>query len=102
LAPNIFAALEQMVVAPTCPDLTVVLDVPPETGLQRALDRRLADAGPDAYEGRDLAYHQRLRQGFAAIARTEPRRCRLVDGAREPVAVAAEVWGHVRLLAGAE
>jgi len=100
------AILEGLVVGATAPSLTFILDVPAETGLARAARRRqgasLAHLPPDAYEKRDLAFHERLRAGYAAIARADPGRCVLLDGTREAGAVAAEVWSHIerRLLTG--
>src|SRR5262249_10105969 len=80
---DIFKALELIVVKLTYPDLTFILDIPPEIGLGRATTRRLAQAlsGSDAdtYEKRDLAYHTRLREGFLAIAKSEPHRCHVLD-----------------------
>jgi dTMP kinase len=107
LSPAILERLEDMVVAPTSPDLTFILDVPADVGLARAAGRRAtglrASAEPDAYEKRALAFHERLRAGYAAIAQAEPARCVLIDAARPSDAIAADVWGHVerRLLAGA-
>jgi dTMP kinase len=107
LPDEIFAALEKIVVSPTKPDLTFILDVPAELGLNRALSRRTqsasAKAPPDAYEGRDLAYHRALRDGFTALARSEPQRCVLIDAAQDEAAVAASIWRTVetRLLAEA-
>ena len=58
-----------MIVAPTRPDLTLILDLPADVGLARAADRRRANAvvgtQADAYEKRDLAFHERLRAGYA-------------------------------------
>ena len=75
--------LDEMVVAPTTPDLTLILDLPAELGLGRALGRRVHGSNPDteadAYEKRDLAFHWRLREAFTAIARAEPERCVLID-----------------------
>lgn len=105
LPAEVFNALEEMVVAPTTPDLTFILDLPAELGLGRAHGRRQgASAGrdePDAYEKRDLAYHWKLREAFAAIAKSEPERCVLIDASAEPSAVAYTVWSAVeaRLLA---
>jgi dTMP kinase len=100
LARDVVVALEQMIVAPTIPDLTFVLDAPPEIGLQRAVERRQVTGAPDVFEMRDLAYHRRLREGFAALTRLEPRRCLLIDATREREAIAAEIWSHVRTLGG--
>ena len=107
LEPAVLDRLEATIVAPTAADLTLILDLPAETGLARAASRRQAGAlsplQPDAYEKRDLAYHERLRAGYAAIARAEPQRCVLVDASRARDTVAAEIWAHVerRLLVGA-
>lgn len=86
------AALERMVVGDTRPDLTLILDVPAETGLARANGRGAADR----YEGMDLAFHERLRQGFLAIAEGEPERCAVIDADRDLDAVAQTVLDTVR------
>jgi dTMP kinase len=96
---DVFKALELIVVKLTYPDLTLIIDIPAEVGLARATTRRLARAiageDADAYEKRDLEYHERLRQGFLAIAKAEPRRCKVIDGTQPPEKVAANVWAHV-------
>jgi dTMP kinase len=96
---DVFKALELIVVKLTYPDLTLIIDIPAEVGLARATTRRLARAiageDADAYEKRDLEYHERLRQGFLAIAKAEPRRCKVIDGTQPPEKVAADVWAHV-------
>ncbi len=87
--------LEAIVVAPTTPDLTVIVDVPPEIGLARARRRAAPDAETDPYESRELAFHQQLRAGFLAIARAQPRRCVVVDGTQDEDTVAAAIWSAV-------
>jgi len=57
------------------PDLTIILDLPVELGLARAAAR----GGADRYERMDKAFHQRLRDGFIAIAQAEPDRCAVID-----------------------
>jgi dTMP kinase len=69
------------------PDLTVILDVPVATGLER----RRGAAGGQRFEQMTEAFHERVREGFRALARTEPERCALVDATRPIEAVAAEV-----------
>jgi dTMP kinase len=97
---DVYKAFELIVVKLTYPDLTFILDLPAEVGLSRATTRRLARAiageDADAYEKRDTAFHERLRQGFLAIARSEPHRCHLLDAAAPVEAVAAEVWTQVK------
>jgi dTMP kinase len=108
LPEEVLNGLEEMVVAPTTPDLTFILDLPAELGLGRAHDRRRAASAqreePDAYEKRDLAFHWKLREAFAAIAKSEPERCVMIDASAEPTAVAEAIWSAVesRLLAEAD
>jgi dTMP kinase len=71
------------------PDLTLVLDLPPERGLSRAQTRAGAE---DRFERFDADFHMRLRDAFRDIAASEPERCVLVDAAREKDDVAAEIW----------
>jgi dTMP kinase len=69
------------------PDLTVILDVPVTTGLERRRDA----TGCQRFEQMAEDFHERVREGFLALARTEPERCALVDATRPIEAVAAEV-----------
>jgi dTMP kinase len=94
---DVYKAFELIVVKLTYPDLTFILDVPPEVGLKRATTRRLAQAlsGEDAYEKRDLEYHTRLREGFLAIAKAEPRRCHVLDATAPEQTIATEVMAQV-------
>ncbi|RKK04271.1 dTMP kinase [Pseudoroseomonas wenyumeiae] len=77
------------------PDATLVLDLPPEAGMARALTRGL----PDRFERLGAAFHARVHEGFRAIAVAEPHRCTLLDAAQPPEAVfaAASVALHSRL-----
>ena len=77
-------ALHALVVGDFAPDLTLILDLPVELGLERALARR---DGEDRYEGLDRAFHERLRQAFREIAGREPERCALIDSSGEVDAV---------------
>lgn len=55
------------------PDLTIVLDLPPEQAARRR------DRPADRIEGRDADYHARLRRGFLIEAERRPERIRVVD-----------------------
>lgn len=81
--------LQRLVLGAFRPDLTIILDVPVELGLARAGKRGGAE---DRYERMDLAFHRRLRSGFAAIARAEPKRCAVVAAS----ASEDHVWQRVR------
>ncbi len=69
------------------PDLTLVLDVPVETGLARRQDI----GGASRFERKGRAFHERVREGFRTLAAAEPRRIVLVDADRPVEAVAAEI-----------
>lgn len=74
------------------PDLTLLLDLDPEIGLERAAAR----GQPDRLERADLAFHQRVRQGFLQLARQEPGRFVVLDAASTPDAVQQQVWAAVQ------
>jgi len=73
------------------PDLTFVLDCPVETGLSRTRLRRGA-AAVDRFEGEATAFHERVRQGFLALAREDSRRIRVIDATRPPEDVHREIF----------
>ena len=73
----------------TVPDLTIVLDIETDEGLQRATGSAV---GADRLESEALSFHERVREGFLAIARAEPERALVIpaDGSRD--VVAERVW----------
>ncbi|MBI4969469.1 MAG: dTMP kinase [Rhodospirillales bacterium] len=71
------------------PDLTLILDVPVELGLERAGKRGGAE---DRYERMGRDFHERLRQGFRAIAEAEPARCALIDSSGDIETTAWAIW----------
>ncbi|MDO9500193.1 dTMP kinase [Falsiroseomonas sp.] len=81
------------------PALTLVLDLPVEIGMARARRRGVA---ADRFEKLDAAFHQRIRDGFRAIAAAEPGRCAVVDATPDADAVASRISAIVdeRLPAG--
>jgi dTMP kinase len=90
-------ALERVVVGQTRPDLTIILDLPPEVGLRRAAERAAASGdGTDRFENMNLRFHAKLRQEFLDIAEAEPWRCAVIDASRPPEQVAQAVWHAVQ------
>ena len=81
-------ALYALVLGDFAPDLTLILDLPVELGLERALARR---DGEDRYEGFGQAFHERLRAAFHGIAKREPGRCALIDASGDVARVHAAV-----------
>jgi dTMP kinase len=90
--PKFISALETYILEGTRPDLTLVFDLPAEVGLERAHAR----AGSEMrFESKGMAFHERLREGFRAIADSEPDRCALIDATAPMDAVEAAVWAAV-------
>jgi len=91
--PAFISALETYAVEDTRPDLTLVFDLPVGEGLERAHAR----AGHEMrFESKGLAFHERLRERFLAIARAEPGRCAVIDASGSPDEVEARVWAAVQ------
>lgn len=80
--------LRRDVIGDLMPDLTLIIDVAPEVGLKRAAAR---SDDEDRYERMDLTFHERLRAGFLEIAKAEPERCAVIDGASDESAVHAAI-----------
>jgi dTMP kinase len=93
--------LNTLVLGDFAPGLTLLFDVPVAIGLQRAGKRNVAAAvggeGGDArYESMGAAFHARVRDGFLAIARAEPRRVTVIDSSQPVAEVAAAVVAALR------
>jgi dTMP kinase len=84
-------ALNERVTLGHRPDLTVLLDLPPQVGLARVAARGAADR----LERAALDFHRRVREGFLAQAAAAPERWTVVDAGRDPEAVAQAVWAAV-------
>jgi dTMP kinase len=95
VAPEIMNAMERVTIGDLKPDLTIILDVPVEVGMQRAAARRGSGA-PDRFEAEDVKFHQQLRDAYRQIAADEPKRCVLVDANADANTVAASVWAVLR------
>lgn len=66
------------------PDLTFVLDLPPEQGLKRAEARVQAQNTESRFEEKGLAFHSRVRDGFIELAAQEPDRIVIIDASGTP------------------
>ncbi len=96
VAADLLASLETAVVGETMPDLTFVLDLEPQTGLERAAGRMAtSNANEDRFEGKGLQFHTTLRQAFLDIAGEHPERCVLVDAALPREDVEDYIWDAV-------
>ncbi|WP_296596451.1 dTMP kinase [Phenylobacterium sp.] len=91
--PRFITALETYILEETRPDLTLVFDLPAEVGLERAHARAGAEM---RFESKGMAFHERLRAGFQAIAAGEPERCAVIDATATMDGVEAAVWAAVQ------
>lgn len=94
LEPGLIASLERVTLEGLRPDLTLILDLPPEAGLARARRRGEGEAA-DRFEAEALSFHERLRAAFRAIAAAEPERCLVIDASPDPDTVEAAIRGSL-------
>ncbi len=94
---RVFHGLADLALEGVAPELTLILDLPVEQGLRRAVAR---GAGTDRYERLDAAFHSRVREGFRAIAEEEPGRCAVVDAGADPDRVFAAILAELRARLG--
>jgi dTMP kinase len=93
--PRIIRGLERLAVGDTMPELTLVLDVPPKAGLERAAARR-GTAAADRFESEAAEFHTKLRRAFQALVKSEPARCVMIDTRRPKQKVADQIWEIVQ------
>lgn len=93
LGPQVCEALARMIAAPR-PDLTLLLDVAPETGLARSVGRA---RGEDRFEKRDLAFHAAVRAAFLEIAAEEPGRMTVIAAEQPAHGVLEQALASLRL-----
>jgi len=87
--------LERVSVGELSPDLTVILDLPVQVGLERAKLRR-GNEQADRFEGEGAEFHEKLRDAYLAIAAREPDRCVVIDASASKEAVADAIWQAVQ------
>jgi dTMP kinase len=74
------------------PDLTILLDIPPEQGLARKQSLK------DRFELEDLSFHRRVREGYLKMAAAEPERWVVIDATLPKRKIAEIVWERVSQL----
>ena len=70
------------------PDLTIIIDVDPETALTRGLAR---DTNEARFEKFGVEFQKRLRDGFLQLAKENSARCKVVDGNRPEAEIASDI-----------
>lgn len=94
VAPDVVATLHHIATHGIWPELTIVLDMPIEAGLARVGQVRKHDR----IELEAVAFHERVRQAFLALADQESQRVKVVDASQSIGAVAANIQTYVREL----
>lgn len=84
--------LHQIAIEGYKPDLTFLLDIPVSEGIRRIQKRKQLDR----LEREESAFHQRVRDGYLALAAVEPDRIRIIDGLRPIEKIHGEIVNHVR------
>ncbi len=87
------ASISKIACGDIYPDITIILDIDTQIGLERA---KLRGAGEDRFEAKGRAYHEKVRMGFHKIAVNAPSRCVVIDADRMPDEIAADIWQVVR------
>jgi len=79
------------------PNLTLLLDISAEEGLARKKTKR-----QDRFEGEDIAFHQRVREGYLKLAANDPERWLVVDASLPRAKVTEIIWQKVKQLLSAQ
>ena len=96
---NLIRQLNRLASDGLTPDLTILFDLDPGIGLERCARSSRADmASHDRIEAEPLAFHQRVKEGYLALARQEPDRIRLVDARLSIPEIEMAVWDEFNRL----
>jgi dTMP kinase len=84
------AALNRWATGGLEPDLTILLDLPPAAGLGRR------SVSADRLEAEPAEFHERVREGFLALARANPDRYLVLDAAQSPAELSVQIQDRLR------
>jgi len=90
---DLIRMLDRIVCAGLRPDMTILLDIDAAAGVARARGRNdMRGLETEArFENESIAFHERVRQGYLALASQEPERFRIVEASRPLEAIQAEI-----------
>lgn len=88
------ATLETMVQGELRPDITYILDLAPEIGLQRARQR----GELDRFEQEKVEFFNRVREAYLTRASRDPERCVVIDAAMTLESVQTEIRKHLETM----
>ncbi len=84
---TIIASLESLVQGELKPDLTIILDLDPRIGIQRASER----GELDRFEREQIEFFDKVRQRYLDIAAADPQRCAVIDAGNDLATVSSEL-----------
>ena len=85
LSIDLIGQLHQLLFDDLKPDVTLLLDLPPQVGLERAwqqLNNGQRSGDESRFEAEAVAFHEKVRSGYLQLARLEPERFRIIDAAQ--------------------
>ena len=85
--------INQFAIGDTKPDLTILIDLPPEIGLARVHAR--SDGQLDRMEKEAIEFFQAVRQGYLDLAKSEPKRFLVLDGSQSIEDLETQIWQRV-------
>ena len=85
--------INQFAIGDTTPDLTILIDLPPEIGLARVHAR--SDGQLDRMENEAIEFFQAVRQGYLDLAKSEPKRFLVLDGSQTVEELETQIWQRV-------
>lgn len=89
-------ALDRVACRGLTPDLTLLIDIDAETSLARAHARNaLAQHTETRMDEQALEFHRKVYEAYHALAASEPRRFRIIDGRADRETMAREIWTAV-------
>lgn len=98
LASGPVSEINRFAVGNVMPDITVIVDVPPEVSMAR-LKQRVTDL-PDRMERENIDFYHKVREGYLLLAKEMLDRVILVDGTKSIDKVSKAIWEHVQVRLG--
>ena len=88
--------INQFAIGDTKPDLTILIDLPPDIGLARVHAR--SDGQLDRMENEAIEFFQAVRQGYLDLAKSEPKRFLVLDGSQSVEELETQIWQKVEAI----
>lgn len=96
LGAETIATLDRIACRGIKPDLTLLVDIDPESSLGRARARNAAEPnGETRMDDQSIEFHRRVYQAYHALAAAEPERVKIVNGRADIETMEREIWSIV-------